>query len=80
MVVESSNLRIPWTKPDDLDLTSMSLQINDRDRPGVSSNHPGGANVALGDATCRFVSDSMTAIQVRAHATLAGRETISQDW
>jgi hypothetical protein len=80
MAAEVANVTIPWTKPDDLDLLTMGLQINDRDNPSISSNHRGGANVARGDATCLFVEESMTAIRLRAHATIAGGETADRDW
>ena len=43
MIVEASNARIPWTKPEDLNVPSMSLRINDTSRAGISSPHPGGA-------------------------------------
>jgi hypothetical protein len=46
----------------------------------ISSNHPYGANVACGDGRCRLINGTMTAIQLRAHATIAGRETTSSDW
>ncbi len=80
MVVETANVRIPWTKPEDLDLRTMGLHVNDRDYPSISSNHPGGANATMGDATCHFVPESITAIRLRALATIAGGETIPLNW
>ncbi len=46
----------------------------------VRSPHPGGAMVALGDASCRFVSNSITAVTWRALGTMAGGEVVSGDW
>jgi hypothetical protein len=80
LAVEVANFRIPWTKPQDLDLRTMSLQINDRDNPSVSSNHPRWTHVACGDGSIRLVRQSMTAIHLRAHATIAGRESPSSEW
>jgi hypothetical protein len=80
MVVEAANVRIPWTRPEDLGLATMGLHVNDRDYPSISSNHPGGANAAIGDATCRFLPESITAIRLRALATIAGGETIPLNW
>ena len=36
-------------------LRTMSLQINDPSRPGISSKHPHGAIVVFGDARCQFL-------------------------
>jgi hypothetical protein len=80
MVVEAANVRIPWTKPEDLDLRTMGLHVNDRDYPSISSNHPGGASAAMGDATWCFVPESITAIRLRALVTIAGGETIPLNW
>jgi hypothetical protein len=80
MAVETANMHIPWTKPEDLDLDTMSLQINDRDQPSFSSDHQGGAQAAFGDGMCRFLANSTPGIGLRALVTIAGRETIPQDW
>jgi hypothetical protein len=80
MVAEVANVRIPWTKPEDLDLRTMGLHINDRASASISSNHPEGANVARVDTNCQFIRESMNAIQLRSHATIAGRETADPDW
>jgi prepilin-type processing-associated H-X9-DG protein len=79
-VVEVTNVRIPWTKPEDLDLHTMSLQINDRDKPSVSSNHPGGANSVFADGAYHALRESISGIRLRALATIAGGETVSPDW
>jgi hypothetical protein len=80
MVVEVAHVQIPWTKPEDLDVLTMRVRINDPDYLSVSSNHAGGANAALGDATCRFLPESTTAIRLRSLVTIAGGETIPPNW
>src|SRR5262249_16289055 len=49
MIVEVANTDIPWTAPWDLDVRTMSFRINDPKRLGISSKHPGGANVGGAD-------------------------------
>jgi hypothetical protein len=51
MVVEVANANIPWTAPVDLDVRTMSFQINDPKVPGTSSRHVQVAQVALGDVS-----------------------------
>ncbi len=80
MVVEVANLQIPWTKPEDLDVNKMGSHVNHRKYPSVSSNHSGGANVALGDATCRFLPDSTSAKRLKSLVTIAGGEALTPDW
>jgi Protein of unknown function (DUF1559) len=79
MIVEVSNANIPWTAPVDLDLRTMSLQINDEKRTGISSKHPGGANVGVADGRTRWARDSITPGNLRAVLTIAGGEGISMD-
>jgi hypothetical protein len=82
MVVEVSNVNIPWTAPWDLDVRSMRFQLNDPKRPAISSVHPGGANVVLGDASTRFLRESITPGNLRALITINGGEgkTADQVW
>jgi prepilin-type processing-associated H-X9-DG protein len=44
---------------------------------GPRSNHSGGANVAMGDGSVRFVRDSIPIVTWRALATRAGGEVVS---
>jgi Protein of unknown function (DUF1559) len=80
MVVETSNVQIPWTKPEDLDVRTMSLRINDEKRPSISSHHPGVAAVLLADGACRFLPESTRAAQMKSLVTIAGHETAVPDW
>ena len=79
MIVEVSNVNIPWTAPVDLDVRTMSLQINDGKHAGISSKHPGGANVGVADGRARWARDSITPGNLRAVLTIAGSEGISMD-
>jgi prepilin-type processing-associated H-X9-DG protein len=77
MVVEVANLEVPWTAPLDLDVRTMSLRINDPKRPGISSKHPGGANVGFADGSTRFAWDSISPGNLRSLMTIAGGEGIA---
>ncbi len=44
------------------------------------SNHQSGVNAALGDASVRFVNDSITLATWRAAGTKFGREIMGNDW
>jgi hypothetical protein len=79
MLVEVGNSQIPWTKPEDLDLRTMSLQINDETHPAISSKHPGGANVEFADRRYRFLRDSVTASQLKSLLTRSGGEPAPHD-
>jgi hypothetical protein len=76
MVVEVANVNIPWTAPVDLDVGTMSFQINDPKHPGLSSMHIDGAQVALGDATVFWLWEDASAKTLRAATTIAGGEKI----
>jgi hypothetical protein len=76
MVAETTTADIPWMAPADLDFRTMSLRINERDRPGLSSEHtfPGGAQVVCGDGHILFVSDIANARLLRYLITISGGE------
>ena len=76
MVVEVANVNIPWTAPIDLDVRTMSFQINHQKHPGLSSVHIDGAQVALGDGTVFWLKDDAPAKTLRAATTIAGGEKI----
>jgi len=48
---------IHWMEPRDLDVLQMSTTVNAAGGQGISSPHPGGAHVLLGDGSARFLSD-----------------------
>jgi hypothetical protein len=61
ILVESANSGIHWTEPRDLDLASTPLKINPPSARGISSKHPGDANVALADASVMDLANSLPA-------------------
>jgi hypothetical protein len=76
---EVANVRIPWTAPKDLDVLAMSLRVNDPERLGISSKHPGGAHISLADGCIRFARETITPGNLRALLTIAGGEGITAD-
>ena len=70
MVVEWAGEEIPWTSPVDLSLTTMSLTVNARNRPAISSRHPGGANVSFVDGGVGFLKNSVPPATVKALMTI----------
>lgn len=47
---------------------------------GVFSFHPGGANVAMGDGSVRFLRESTSLAVLKALSTRAGGEAVPGDW
>jgi len=72
-VVECSDLAVPWMEPRDLDLSRMSFRVNDPSRPGISSRHPGGANVVTVDGHVRMLDNATPPAEVRAALTIRAR-------
>jgi Protein of unknown function (DUF1559) len=79
MIVEVDSVNVPWTAPWDLDVRTMSFQINDAKHAGISSKHPGGANVGVADGRTRWARNSVTPENLRGLLTIAGSERISMD-
>ncbi len=79
MVAEVVNVNIPWTSPTDLDIRTMSFQINDPKRPGISSKHPRGANTIVHGSGCEFIQETMDAQHVRYKATANDGAMVIQD-
>jgi Protein of unknown function (DUF1559)/Domain of unknown function (DUF4190) len=70
MAVESAS-PVPWTKPEDLSLTSTNPSL------GMGSKHPGGWNVMMGDGSVRFLKNSISLQLLKALATRDGGEVIA---
>ncbi|QDV35604.1 hypothetical protein ElP_35080 [Tautonia plasticadhaerens] len=79
VLVEVSGPSIHWMEPGDLRFDRMSFTINgSAEPPGVSSNHPGGANMLLGDGSVRFIKDGIEPADLRALLTVAGGEDVGE--
>jgi prepilin-type N-terminal cleavage/methylation domain-containing protein/prepilin-type processing-associated H-X9-DG protein len=57
-------------------LGTLSNSANTHRVPNFRSDHPGGANFALGDGSVTFVADQVDLDAYRARSTIAGAETI----
>jgi prepilin-type processing-associated H-X9-DG protein len=72
LLVEISAPSIHWMEPRDLEFDRMSFTINgSNDSAGLSSSHPGGANILLVDGAARWLSDRMAPKWLRALLTVA---------
>ena len=76
LIVELANSGINWMEPRYLELSQMTLTINCTAGPGISSLHPGGANVVFVDATVRFLPDDTLPEEVRAILTRSGGQSV----
>jgi prepilin-type processing-associated H-X9-DG protein len=79
---EMSASGIHWMEPKDLNVEEMSFKINDKDRVGLRSNHPHGANVALADGSVRWVNDDADPKLIKALIMIDSKEDLSGlgDW
>jgi len=59
LVVEVVGTGIQWMEPKDLSIEELSGRLNDGSGKCISSNHPGGVNVALADGSVRFLSNAL---------------------
>ena len=69
------------TEPEisELHLTTASINNNPPGMVGLSSFHPGGANVLMGDGSVRFLKDSTNMQTIWKLASRNGGEIISAD-
>ncbi len=78
-LAEVSEPSIHWMEPRDLEFDRMSFTINGSNDPaGLSSRHPGGANVLLVDGAVRFLSGKLAPQWLRALLTVAGGEAVGE--
>ena len=66
IVAEIADSDIFWTEPRDLSTDEMSLHINDKSKPSISSHHPHGAMVLFADGSTKFLDDWTNAAELRA--------------
>lgn len=78
MFVEIKNSGIHWAEPRDLDFASMSFRINDPNKKGISSDHPGGAFAMFANGSVQFIGDDVDQKIVKALTTINGGEDVSE--
>ncbi|PQO42397.1 hypothetical protein C5Y93_29135 [Blastopirellula marina] len=78
-IAETASRDIEWLEPRDFDVETMSFQINDPDRPSISSHHPDGANVVFADGQVMFLTNELPPEVLQAMITIDGGEKIIQD-
>jgi len=81
LVVEGVGERVHWMEPRDLDLDALDLVINRATGTdglrGISSYHPGGAHLLVGDAAVFFAgAEEFDPTKLAAMLTIAGGEQI----
>jgi hypothetical protein len=76
LVVEAGGTGVNWAEPRDLDASKFSPPFSPPRPDAVGSYHPGGLNVALGDGSTRFLSNSIDPATVQGLTTRAGDERI----
>jgi hypothetical protein len=76
LVVEVKNSGIHWMEPRDLHVVQMAPGVNPKAGQGVSSNHPGGANVLMVEGGARFLREDVAPDIFQALLTIDGGEQI----
>jgi prepilin-type processing-associated H-X9-DG protein len=80
LVVEVAGSQVNWMEPKDLEMDKLPLTINaTQDGTAISSNHPGGAQLALADGSVRFVTNTVPPQTVQALLTTRGGEAVTLD-
>jgi len=80
LVVEVADSGIAWSEPRDLHVQQMARELNASAGQGISSKHPGGAQVVCADGSAHFVPELLPPEDIRALLTIAGGESVEQDW
>ncbi|RCS54414.1 DUF1559 domain-containing protein [Bremerella cremea] len=78
-VAETASRSIHWLQPKDLDVETMSFQINDPKKPSISSHHPYGPHVLFFDGTVTQLSPDLPPEVLKAMITIDGGEKIVRD-
>ena len=71
LFVEVQGSGISWMEPRDLDVNTMPLRVNPRGKFGISSRHPGRANVSMVDGKIGVLNDATSARELRTRLTIA---------
>lgn len=80
VVAEIADSTIHWMEPRDLELNSLSPTINADAATGISSPHRGGAYGLMGNGNPRFLPETLSAVMLRALLTIAGDESIPDEF
>jgi prepilin-type processing-associated H-X9-DG protein len=76
-VVEVADSGINWLEPRDLTFEQAAQGINvSKAKLGISSHHPGGANILFCDGSVHFLSNGISPDVLRALLTAAGGENV----
>ncbi len=79
LLVEVADTSIHWMEPRDLKFDRMSFAVNGKaPAAGLSSGHPGGVNVLLGDGSARFLKNGTEPETLRGLLTTAGGEDVGE--
>jgi type II secretory pathway pseudopilin PulG len=70
---------VPWSRPIDLDISTMNFTIGGNPGVEIGGNHKNGATVATADGRPHFLRDTIPGTLIRALITPAGREAIRDD-
>jgi prepilin-type processing-associated H-X9-DG protein len=76
IVVETFESGINWLEPRDVTFEQALRGIQAGNRPGISSNHSGGANVLFADGSVHFLPDDTPPEILRGLLTASGGEKV----
>lgn len=79
LIVEVADSDIHWMEPRDLEIDTMSFQINDESAPCLSSRHPDGPLVGFADGAVFRISRDIPSATLRALLTATGGEDIDRE-
>jgi prepilin-type processing-associated H-X9-DG protein len=79
LLVEVADSGISWAEPRDLRFNQIDFSINGREGNGISSYHPGCANVVFCDGTVRILKNTINPQLVKAMAMIDEGETLPED-
>ena len=77
-VVEIANSGKHWMEPHDLEMDQMSLAVNSKSGPGISSAHPGVAMVVFADGHTAALSNNTPSETIRRLLTIADGEPVGE--
>lgn len=79
-VVEIAGMGINWMEARDLPFSALNLGVNAPQGGGISSTHPGAANVVFCDGATRTVQSTIPVDILKAFATKSAGETLGGEY